>query len=214
MNTGDGLLAAILDQPKERTLYRIFADWLEENGDGEWASFIRNCVDPQPGFDRRQQGRYFKSKWLGAANIAFPASPDFPGVPGFPGVRVDMGMLQSVALPDAYLFCQRLDAGLTALFRHHPIQKVTFWSVNGPTPFMRNWRDRTYLCIDGSGDADRWYLPFDFARLLTGGELTRYAPSDGRAPHLRVQYRGERQARKAFSAAYCRWRRELAGLTT
>jgi uncharacterized protein (TIGR02996 family) len=41
MNDGDRLLAAILDDPESDAPRLIYADWLEEHGQGELAEFIR-----------------------------------------------------------------------------------------------------------------------------------------------------------------------------
>ncbi len=41
MNEEAALLAAILANPDEDTFRLVFANWLDKNGQGEWAEFIR-----------------------------------------------------------------------------------------------------------------------------------------------------------------------------
>lgn len=48
--TADGLYRAILERPHDLLVRRVYADWLEENGEAERAEFIR--VQCEPGHDR------------------------------------------------------------------------------------------------------------------------------------------------------------------
>jgi uncharacterized protein (TIGR02996 family) len=41
LTTGDALLRAVLDDPADGSVRLVYADWLEENGQGERAEFIR-----------------------------------------------------------------------------------------------------------------------------------------------------------------------------
>jgi len=44
MSDGKLLVQQILNQPKDMTLRLTHADWVEKNGDPEWAVFIRSCI--------------------------------------------------------------------------------------------------------------------------------------------------------------------------
>jgi uncharacterized protein (TIGR02996 family) len=56
MDTGSALLAAIIDEPDSDTHRLVFADWLDEQGRGQWAALIRSqcslerLVGPLPPF--------------------------------------------------------------------------------------------------------------------------------------------------------------------
>lgn len=45
MGTGELLLRGILQQPASDDARLVYADWLEENGDGERAQFIRAHIE-------------------------------------------------------------------------------------------------------------------------------------------------------------------------
>lgn len=46
-NVGDALFQAICEQPWETSLRLQYADWLQQNGQAQWAAFVRyQCQDP------------------------------------------------------------------------------------------------------------------------------------------------------------------------
>lgn len=68
MTDGDRLLAAILEYPAEDTPRLVYADWLDENGEGERAHYIRWLLKGRftHPFPRVSFRKWFRPFWTGA----------------------------------------------------------------------------------------------------------------------------------------------------
>src|SRR4051812_470990 len=116
MDDGPLLLKAILLEPEEDTPRLMYADWLEESGDGESAAFVRNCLASDPLRQNQCQlpSEALERKWLGKVQLYCTHCSYYKG------------MLYSVDMADNLLFSSPYDSAITDLFRRHPIQKVQF----------------------------------------------------------------------------------------
>jgi uncharacterized protein (TIGR02996 family) len=124
--TGESLFQAICEQPWDTNLRRHFADWLQQNGQAQWAAFIRyQCKDADMSLSRFAAGYMFdlfdqvgefdpyESDWL-------KKLPKLPGVSwwgsGFKG-----GFVHDVGFRPATAFLQHA----ATVFASTPIDTVS-----------------------------------------------------------------------------------------
>jgi uncharacterized protein (TIGR02996 family) len=119
-----GLLQAIADDPDDDFTQRVYADWLEENGDPEWAEVIH--LDLRPGGpadpDRRQR--------LADAVVARRLAPFARHVKGG---AIERGVL-CVAVPLRSFLARAFQAGAPGWFAEARVQGL---HLTGST---RDWR--------------------------------------------------------------------------
>src|SRR5437868_6697241 len=78
MNDRDALFAAILAHPDEDTPRLVYADYLEEQGEGEYAAFIRKQIELSKVEEWDElwiRAKYFDPDTVGGKNRPLPKSP-------------------------------------------------------------------------------------------------------------------------------------------
>ena len=124
MTTRDSLLAYVLEHPDDDAARFVFADWLEENGDGPRAEFIRVQIESArcPTDDARHQELEHRAQKL----LAEFGKQWLHEIPGWSrgDVRFERGFVAHVGAT-ARAFAK----GAAALFRRAPIRSVTLRST-------------------------------------------------------------------------------------
>src|SRR6185295_5271457 len=184
MSDGPLLLNRILQCPDDKTLRLVYADWLEENGDPEWAMFIRNCVAKKKpkGYGILQHRKNFLEKRFGRYGINSRSAVGF----------CQKGMLEEVRITVKDFF----ESGVIELFSQHPIQHVRFQDF--------------YLWVgsDTVIPIDRRHLNRMISILPNFTDGFRVKFKDDSTAILRVRYPHIYEIRKQFPEAVCCWARK------
>jgi uncharacterized protein (TIGR02996 family) len=211
MTNGDMILRAILTDSADDTARLAYADWLEEEGKGDAARWVRSGVakghEPANG---------------GNCGEHWPLTADLrPNVTSLTGLLNASGGVASREAPRWYsrglvwrvgLACDAFMQHAAALFAHHPITEVVLTdrrpitNAVGLWPEMNNRRrgDRAGWFAVGNL-AREWVLPIPlFRRLRRTGSL--------KASRLCRAWRTPDEALAALSAACVAYGREMAGL--
>jgi uncharacterized protein (TIGR02996 family) len=129
-DTGEGLFRAICEQPWDTGLRLIYADWLQQDGQAQWAAFIRyQCQDPERSLSHFQ-ARYmidlfdevgefdpYESDWL-------KKLPQLPGVSWW-GATFKGGFVHNVGFRPATAFLTHA----ATVFAATPIDSVALERV-------------------------------------------------------------------------------------
>lgn len=110
---GEALLQAILDDPADDLPRLAWADWLEEQGQDDYAAFIRRQLSSDRAVTYWSPFPETQSAlWL------------LEGVPDGPAIqaRVRRGLVECVILS-----CEQFMQGAAALFARQPVTEVTLW---------------------------------------------------------------------------------------
>jgi uncharacterized protein (TIGR02996 family) len=226
MSDGAALLRGILERPADDTARLVYADWLQENGEEVRAEFIRvQCAQdyapdwhtgdaPAP-MTREQKGHvvafpgfhlvgYDRDDWA-----VYTHNSNRPTVKRV-DVKFARGFVPEIRLPLAEFM-----EHAPALFRAHPIEKVTLrdrvslgdGEIDGELD--RSWnRDRTRT--QSMWPNFLYYLPALIFDRLKGGELMRGA--DGIEEFRRYPVY-QQPAYPDLSQACVAYGRQLAGLS-
>lgn len=225
MSNGDALLRAILLNPADDTARLVYADWLQENGQEQWAQFIRAARANwhYVYFLRNELARSIPTATFSGYGVEEGDSPDF-GLPrwsfkfpercAFGRAIWDRGFVSHLVVPlAAFMECAE------ALFRAHPIERVTLtakepWSnaTNPPTHF--GWWCENEL-MDFGSESDVLPLPL---MLCMDGDTRRHdrviaSRFDSDRMHGVVLFEDCDTARDALSRACVAYGRERAGLS-
>ena len=220
MTDGERLLRAILDQPEEDTPRLLYADWLEESGESEWAEFIRvqcelkrlgpPCYGVGHECERCSRLKRAERHWLETNRQGLQAAhpPFMVGLlrqgwdESVPALKFCRGFIESVECPLA-AFTE--DVAL-ALFSAHPVTAVRLSdrvpvrvaNEHGKFPLWGWFRE--HEPVDAASD-----LPSVLFDLLSGG-----TPNAGRWCRW---YATRNASLSALSAAATNWGRGLVGLS-
>lgn len=225
MSDGDALLRAILEHPAEDTPRLMYADWLQERGQEQWAQFIRatRANWHYVYFLHNELARSIPTARFSGYGREEDDSPDF-GLPrwsfSFPerfafGRAIwDRGFVSHLVIPLA-AFVEHAET----LFRAHPIERVTLtdkepWNnaTNPPTHF--GWWCENEL-MDFTTEPEVLPLPL---MLCMDGDTRRHdrviaSRFDGDRMHGVILFEDRDTARDALSRACVAYGRECAGLS-
>lgn len=114
MTERDMLLRSILTEPDDDTARLVFADWLDENGESQWAALIRQQVNDLRKPQTHRPGQAAEYVWhLTPTPLALA-----PAVPGWQ-YTTDRGFVSEIHLPTAGLL-----EHAKAIFAAHPVTRV------------------------------------------------------------------------------------------
>jgi uncharacterized protein (TIGR02996 family) len=240
MGDGDALLAAILARPDEDTPRLVYADWLEENGQGGYAGFVRDTVwmaanhtdcpvlmadlksgRPVPlrcgscGYcrtRRRAEQFYGRHPWLDVYSYAvcFEPTPFDGEIPTGPGLTL---VVRRGFVDEVRAPLAALFPATKRLFARHPVTAV---SVTDREPHADG--PRTFEWV-GSPRVSHppmppYALPVDLRRFLGGRVRTNKGSRTRFASDVfRFGYDSAADARADLSAAFVRYGRWLCGRT-
>ncbi len=175
ITTGQQLHRAILENPFDIDLRLVYSDYLEENGDSEWACFMRE--------ERTWCGKYDSHTgiWFNVYDksdaVFHPSLSDYHAYlirltnsifPPFPcKIETKHGFIDSITLS-----CENFQRYSRWLFSHHPITQITL-SDKRTTPHTELMRHHWL-------NADK--LPHVYAHVVVlgqeqiPGEIFRYIP--------------------------------------
>lgn len=146
MTERDALLRAILQQPEEDTVRLAFADYCDEDGESDYAEFIRGQVAWSKAHNTRTgraaakrvreafRGVVMLRKWAWLNDLMdgpLQLAVGGDGIPGFytdkntkGELRLTRGFVSEIRLP-----CTEFMAHAEAIFRAHPVTKVVLTDV-------------------------------------------------------------------------------------
>lgn len=218
MTERDALLRAILQQPEEDTVRLAFADYCDEDGESDYAEFIRGQVRGERvriGTNRFRQ--WFAPWWgfgqpfglshnRGATRAVVRDAVGYGGGvrvgPGPDCIVVSRGFVSEIHLPCA-AFMQHAEA----IFRAHPVTRVVLTDAT-PAVYTGNLRT-VYFWADGTHTEYEPYCIDPSLWLMLDRRDTVPAIADSSA---RDGWETAAESHSHLSAACVAYGRSLAGL--
>lgn len=212
VSDGARLLEAIRAEPRADDLRLVYADWLDDSGEGARAEFVRRQIVAAPPAPPAPPGCVFWEWFGGGFGPAFPgaASAQYThngparvtymlgdgGPPSRWHVDVLRGFPHAVRLPLA-----AWDAHGAAVLAAHPVERV---ELSDKVPQLLD-APRAGWRREWGREATMTSLPESLFALLQGGTPTAHLTHDGKP--CWIDYPDERAALDSLSAALIEWKR-------